>query len=73
MAFETFFNVSVWFACFPPDAPYTCHLFLNRDLSPLAITKVKSQQTIAVPLRSTKAIDERQDFMAAVLSAVRLR
>ena len=28
--FETFFNISVWFACFPPDEPHTCHLFLNR-------------------------------------------
>ena len=72
-AFETFFNMPVWFACFPPNTLHTCHLFLNRDLSRLAITKVKSQQTIAVPLRSTKAIDERRDFMAAVLSAIRLR
>lgn len=73
MAFETHFNMSVWFACFPPEAPHTCHLFLNRDLSRLAITKVKSKQTIAVPLRLTKAIDERRDFMAAVLGAISLR
>jgi hypothetical protein len=31
LAFETFFNTSVWFACFPPDEFHTCHLFLNRS------------------------------------------
>ena len=24
--FETFFNMRVWYACFPPDEPTTCHL-----------------------------------------------
>jgi hypothetical protein len=32
--FETFFNISVWFACFLPGQPNTCQLFLNRSLSP---------------------------------------
>ncbi len=72
-AFETFFNISVWFACFPPGEPHICHLFLNRDLARLPVITVKSKPAIAVPLRATKAVDERRDFMAAVLGAISLR
>ena len=72
-AFETFFNLSVWFACFPPDAPHTGYLFLNRDLARLPVTTVKSTPAIAVPLRLTRAVDERRDFMAALLGAISLR
>ncbi len=72
-AFETFFNMSAWFACFPPDAPHTCHLFLNRSLAALPVTKAKGKPAIAVPLRLTKPVDERRDFMAAVLGAISLR
>lgn len=72
-AFETFFNLSVWFACFPPDAVHTGYLFLNRDLARLPVATVKGKPTVAVPLRLTKAVDERRDFMAAVLSAITLR
>ncbi len=69
-AFETFFNMSVWFACFPPDEPHTGYLFLNRDLARLAVTTVKGKPAIAVPLRATKSVDERRDFMAAILGAI---
>lgn len=72
-AFETFFNLSVWFACFPPDAPHTGYLFLNRDLARLPATTVKGTPAIAVPLRLTRAVDERRDFMAALLGAISLR
>src|SRR5690349_12381650 len=30
--FETYFNMTVWYACFPPEEPSTCHLFMNRSL-----------------------------------------
>lgn len=72
-AFETFFNTSVWFACFPPDEPHTGYLFLNRDLARLPVATVKGTAAIAVPLRITKTVDERRDFMAAVLGAISLR
>ncbi len=72
-AFETFFNMSVWFACFPPDAPHACHLFLNRELAGLPVISVSSKPAIAVPLSMTKPVDERRDFMAAVLGAISLR
>lgn len=72
-AFETFFNLSVWFACFPPGAPYTGYLFLNRNLARLPVRTVKGTAVIAVPLRITRAVDERRDFMAAVLGAISLR
>ncbi len=72
-AFETYFNVSVWFACFPPDEPHTCYLFLNRSLAALPVTRAKGKEVIAVLLRATRAADERRDFMAAVLGAISLR
>ena len=71
--FEMFFNISVWFACFPPDAPHTCHLFLNRSLTGLEVATVKGKAVVAVPLRQTRPVDERRDFMAAVLGAISLR
>ena len=71
--FETFFNISVWFACFPPDEPHTCHLFLNRALAGLPSRTVKGEQVIPVPLRLTKPADERRDFMAALLGAISLK
>lgn len=71
--FETYFNTSVWFACFPPDDAHTCHLFLNRRLAGLAISSLKGEPVIAVPLNLTRPADERRDFMAAVLGAISLR
>jgi hypothetical protein len=71
--FETYFNTSVWFACFPPDEAHVCHLILNRELSRLPVTTTKGKPVIAVPLRATKPVDERRDFMAAVLGAISLR
>ncbi len=72
-AFETYFCTSVWFACFPPNAPHTCHLFLNRSLAELPRTRMHGQDVITVPLRLTRAVDERRDFLAAVLGAISLR
>ena len=71
--FETYFNISVWFACFPPDEPHTCHLFLNRALAGLPARTVNGEEVISVPLRLTKPADERRDFMAALLGAISLR
>ena len=44
--FETFFNISVWFACFPPSEPHTCHLFLNRNLAGLDRLKLKARPSL---------------------------
>ena len=71
--FETFFNISVWFACFPPDDPHTCHLFLNRSLAGLSQSAPKGKPAIAVPLRLTRASDERRDFMAVLLGVISLK
>ena len=71
--FETFFNISVWFACFPPDEPHSCHLFLNRSLARLDAVTVKGKPAIAVPLKMTRPADERRDFMAALMGAISLR
>ena len=71
--FETFFNTSVWFACFPPDEPHTCHLFLNRSLAGLERSNLTGEAVIAVPLKMTRSADERRDFMAALMGAISLR
>lgn len=73
LAFETFFNTSVWFACFPPDEPHTCHLFLNRSLAGLERSNLKGESVIAVPLKMTRPADERRAFMAALMGAISLR
>lgn len=72
-AFEVYFNMSVWFSCFPPDEPHTCYLFLNRNLTGLATSRCQGKAAIAVPLTRTRPADERRDFMAAVLGAISLR
>jgi hypothetical protein len=71
--FETYFNTSVWFACFPPDGMHTCHLFQNRSLAALTKSSLKGEVVIAVPLTLTRQTDERRDFMAALLGAISLR
>lgn len=73
LAFETYFNISVWFACFPPDEPNICHLFLNRSLAGLAGKQIKGKPVLPVPLKLTRPADERRDFMAAVLGAISLK
>lgn len=71
--FETFFNISVWYVCFPPGEPHTCHLFLNRDLKPQANGVCRRQLSLAMPLKETVTADTRRDFMGVLLSAVSLR
>jgi hypothetical protein len=73
LAFETFFNITVWFACFPPDAPHTCHLFRNACLAGLDAVTSQGKTALAVPLRLTKPVDERRDFMGALMGAISLR
>lgn len=71
--FETFFSMSVWFACFPPGEAHSCHLFLNRSLAGLPVRTRKGAASIAVPLRLTRLADERRDFMAALMGAISLK
>ena len=73
LAFGTCFNISVWFARFPPEDPHTCHLFLNRSLAGLHALTVKDKMAIGVPFKMMQPADERRDFMAAVMSAISLR
>ncbi len=70
--FETFFNISVWFACFPPDEAHACHLFLNRSLAGLPVRRRQGKEALAVPLTLGRVADERRDFMAALMGAIRL-
>jgi hypothetical protein len=71
--FETFFSMSVWFACFPPAEPHTCLLIMNRSLAGLTVRQRKGEDAIAVPLRLTRIADERRDFMAALMGAISLK
>ncbi len=72
LTFERCFNMSVWLACFPPGEPNTCHLFLNRDLAGLPRTVAKGKATITVPVSRGRLADERRDYMAALMGAVRV-
>lgn len=71
--FETFFNMTVWFVCFPPDEPHACHLFLNRDLNRSTVVGRCGKSACAMPLKDTITADARRDFMAVLLSAISLR
>ena len=71
--FETFFNMTVWYVCFPPEAANTCHLFLNRDLAALPVVNRKGSPSLAVPLKDTVTADSRRDFMAVLLNGISLR
>jgi hypothetical protein len=73
LIFETSFNIPVWFAAFPPDGGHTCHLFCNRQLATLPDVMRKSKTFRRLPLRSTHIADDRRDFIAALMSAIRHR
>jgi len=71
--FETYFNIRVWFACFPPTEANACHLFLNSSLAGLPVSERRGAASIAVPLKLAAFADERRDFLAALLGAISLR
>ena len=73
MNFETFFNISVWFVCFPPDDPNVCHLFLNREIRRHNVIERRGEGTFAMPLKDSITADPRRDFMAVLLGAISLR
>lgn len=70
--FETFFNISVWYACFPPAEPHVCHLFLNRDIDGTSISR-HGRPVLAIPLKSTVTTDPRRDFLGVLVGAISLR
>ncbi len=71
--FENFFSITVWYICFPPTEPHACHLFMNRSLAGIAPHKRAGNLCVALPVRDTHLADERRDFMAALVSAIRLK
>ncbi len=71
--FETFFNISVWVASFPPGEPNTCHLFLNRDLRGRSEQGPGRRRTIIMPLQDTVTADPRREVLAVLLGAIGLR
>ena len=60
LSFETYFNIAVWYAAFPPDEPHTCHLFQNRRLGALPLAKRRGAPAIAVPLQHANHADDRR-------------
>jgi len=70
--FETFFNISIWYACFPPAEPHVCHLFLNRDLEGEPAIR-HGRPVLAMPLKSTVTTDPRRDFLGVLVGAISLR
>lgn len=71
--FETFFNITLWYVCFPPAEPNVCHLFRNRDLDGAAAIDFRGGPALAMPLRETATADPRRDFMGVLMSAISLR
>ena len=71
--FETFFSITVWYICFPPADPHGCHLFTNRSLAGLPMEKRAGEFCLAIALKDTHLADERRDFMAALVAAIRLK
>lgn len=71
--FETFFNITVYYACFPPEDPTACHLFLNRALGQLKPQTRKGAAALTVPLTLGHLADDRRDFMAALMGVISLR
>lgn len=68
--FETCFNITVWYACFPPKEPNVCHLFKNRDLDGLKLIPKKGRDALAMPLKDTQLADSRRNFMAMLVAAI---
>jgi hypothetical protein len=58
--FETFFFMSVRFACVPPEEPNVRHLFLNSGFSRLPVKEWKGTASITSPLRLTHLADEQK-------------
>jgi hypothetical protein len=71
--FENFFNITVWYACFPPDEPPYCHLVMNRTLADLSVVKKRGEACIQIPLKHMVLADPRRDFMTALISAIKLQ
>lgn len=71
--FETFFNVRVWYICFPPANPQCCHLFLNSDLASLPISIRHARPAIAIPIADTVTANTRGNFMDVLMSAISMR
>jgi hypothetical protein len=48
--FEARFQFPVWFACFPPESPYHCHLFRNGRLMGPAIGFDPKTASLHIPV-----------------------
>jgi hypothetical protein len=70
--FETFFNITVWFACFPPDEPHLPPVPEPQPCRP-ARHRAPGKATVVVPLTQTKVVDDRRDLVAALMGAISLR
>lgn len=71
--FETCFNTTVWYACFPPGEANVCHLFKNLDLDARPVRRIGGKPAVALPLKNARLADPRRDFMAALIAAVQAR
>src|SRR5262245_4339404 len=66
--FESVFGIAVWYACFPPSQPGTCHLFRSRDLNGPAVTHDTVRRVVYAPLHLSSATDYRRTSFASVAS-----
>lgn len=58
--FQRFFNITVWFACFDPDKPHICRLFLNDYLfDDVRGAKRLDRECVFLPISETMQVDVR--------------
>lgn len=65
-AFEEAFNMTVWYAVFPPKMAPICYLFRNRDVLPLT-TWAAGKPVLQMPLARCLVIDHRRDHLVAAV------
>ncbi|MEQ1695246.1 MAG: hypothetical protein ABL901_05325 [Hyphomicrobiaceae bacterium] len=74
MMFENCFNMTVWFAVFPPRrAPY-CWLFRNRDLVGERVIRIKGCDCLCFGEENALMVDHSQDdLMPAIFAYLHAR
>lgn len=73
-AFESYFGMPVWYACYLSQDYGRCLLFRNCDIRPEDIVRFKNKELYAFPAKyATETWPERESFDIALMRASRER
>ena len=73
-AFEAYFGMPVWYACYLSQDYECCHLFRNADIRPEDIFEFKGQTLYGFPAKyTTEALPQQESFDMALMRASRER